>query len=98
MHPQGRRRHGGPVIKRHSVRINFELPELTPAQVKALWNFLDDLSCDLWEAYENELFDLEAETFHAAQPDDDYNDSDDELPSSPTTLPPKFIRDDEPEF
>jgi hypothetical protein len=86
------------VKKRHPVRINFELPELTPAQAKLLWELLDGLSSDLWEAYEKELFDLEAEAFHAAQAADDSNASDDEPPSSPTTLPPKFIRNDEPEF
>jgi hypothetical protein len=98
MHPEGRRQHGGPVIKRHPVRINFELPELTPAQAKLLCEFLDRLSCDLWEAYEKELFDLEAEAFHAVQAADDCNASDEEPPSWLTIPPFKLITDDEPDF
>jgi hypothetical protein len=46
---------------RRPIRINAELPELTPTQVKSLWNFLDNLATELWDAYEPELLNLENE-------------------------------------
>ena len=42
-------------MKRTPIRINLELPKLTAEQAYALWNFLDDLSSDLWDVYEDEL-------------------------------------------
>lgn len=40
---------------RRAVRIEVELPELTPAQADFLWNFLEDLATDIWDVYEPEL-------------------------------------------
>jgi len=44
---------------RRPVRINLELPELTPAQAHVLWNFLEDLASNIWDAYETELLDTQ---------------------------------------
>jgi len=49
------------VTTRRRIRIDVELPELTPAQADFLWTFLDDLAADLWDAYEPELLDIENE-------------------------------------
>ncbi len=46
---------------RRILRINAPLPELSPVEAGLLWNFLENLSSQLWEAYEDELLDLERE-------------------------------------
>lgn len=43
--------------KQPPVHINVDLPELTPAQARFLWKFLDDLAADLWNAYEPQMLD-----------------------------------------
>lgn len=46
---------------RRRIRVDFDLPELTPAQADFLWTFLESLASDLWDGYERELLDVENE-------------------------------------
>lgn len=62
------------------VRINLQLPELTPAQAEFLWNFLEDLASDLWDAYEQELLDLEAARFRLLDLDPEITETYDDPP------------------
>ena len=84
------------MTKRRKIRIDFELPELTPEQVSMLCDFLDDLCSDLREAYDNEIFDIESASFHALRSDDD--SANEEPPSSPALPPPASPSDDESDF
>jgi len=59
------------------IRIDLQLPELTPAQAHSLWNFLDDLASELWLAYEPELLAVEDEPSPQPEPDNDWTDTDD---------------------
>jgi len=69
---------------RRRIRIDVELPELTPAQADFLWNFLDDLGSDLWDAYESELLEVEAERSRPPDVHDDWIEADyEELPAGP---------------
>ena len=54
---------------RRRVHVDLVLPELTPDQAELLWNFLENLATDLWEAYEPEL--LELETRRSPRPRDE---------------------------
>jgi hypothetical protein len=64
------------VSARRRVRIDFDLPELTPAQADLLWNFLEELAMDLWEAYETELLEVENQPdWTAAQCDEIIEDT-----------------------
>ena len=58
------------MTRRRPIRINVQLPELTPVQAESLWNFLEDLTSELWDAYEPELLDLDAERLSARFDDD----------------------------
>lgn len=35
-----------------TVHLDLALPALTPAEADLLWTFLQDLSSELWDAYE----------------------------------------------
>lgn len=52
------------MTNRRRIRVDVDLPELTPAQADFLWNFLENLAMDLWEAYERELLEIENERSH----------------------------------
>ena len=56
---------------RRRVHIDLDLPELTPAQADLLWNFLENLAMDLWDAYEPELLEVEHHRSLEAAPDHD---------------------------
>ena len=58
-----------------SVRINLNLPELTPSQVESLWNFLEDLASAVWNEYENELLDGQHAPFSEDDDPDGYDDA-----------------------
>ncbi|MBI4870841.1 MAG: hypothetical protein HY814_04660 [Candidatus Riflebacteria bacterium] len=60
---------------RRPVRINAEMPELAPAQAHFLWNFLDDLAYQLWDAYEPELLRVQDDR-SPPHPDSDCADAD----------------------
>lgn len=49
------------MTNRRRIRVDVDLPELTPSQADFLWNFLEDLAMDLWDAYERELLEIENE-------------------------------------
>jgi hypothetical protein len=66
---------------RHPLRINLELPELTPVQAESLWSFLDDFISDLWDAYETDLLQLEEERARVSLARQDATDQGDELGS-----------------
>ena len=60
---------------RRRVRIEVELPDLTPTQAEFLWNLLDDLASELWDAYETDIIELEntfSREVHAGDADDEY--------------------------
>lgn len=67
------------------IRIDIDLPELTPAQADFLWNFLEDLATELWDAYESELLEVENQPSRPLQPDHDWTvaDRDDLLENDP---------------
>ena len=79
---------------RRPVRINAQLPELTPAQATFLWNFLEDLACELWDAYQPELLQLDHGPSRP-EPDSDWADADpddliDDSSASPDDPDPEF--------
>ena len=61
------------------IRIHVDLPELSPAQADFLWNFLDDLASDLWDAYEHDLLEVENERSRPPDPEPDWTDPDSEI-------------------
>lgn len=46
---------------RRPVRINFQMPELTPTVAHFLWNVCETLAFHIWEAYNTEILDIEQE-------------------------------------
>ena len=50
-----------------NIRINLNMPELTPSQAESLWNFLEDLASALWEEYESELLDCQDQDAHVSE-------------------------------
>jgi len=86
------------VTTRRRIRIDLELPELTPAQADFIWNFLDGLAADLWDAYQGELLDLEYERSHSLEPANDWTaeEWDDLLENGP--LLPAGSDDTDPDF
>jgi hypothetical protein len=76
------------VTTRRPIRIDVDLPELTPAQADLLWNFLDDLGMQLWDAYEKDLLQIEDERSRLPDPETDWTaaECDDLLENGP--LPP----------
>ena len=53
---------------RRPIRINVDLPEVTPAQANLLWNFLDDLAMQLWDVYEKDLLQIDDERSRPPDP------------------------------
>ena len=53
------------------LRIAVELPDLAPAQAQLLWELFEELASQIWSAYELEIFDFEAEHFHAIERDEE---------------------------
>jgi len=41
------------------VHITVRLPELTPEQADSFWNFLESLASQLWDAYEEDILQVE---------------------------------------
>jgi hypothetical protein len=62
------------VTTRRHIRIDVDLPELSPAQADFLWNFLDDLASDLWDAYEPELLEIENQRSRPSDSEPDWAD------------------------
>ena len=83
---------------RRRVHIDIALPELTPVQADLLWNFLEDLAMDLWDAYEPELLEVEHQRSFIAEPDHDWTAAgcDDLFENS--TLRPVNSDDPDPDF
>jgi hypothetical protein len=74
----------------------MELPELTPEQADFLWNFLEDLASDLWDAYENDIDQLEyafSREAHGDQGDGEY-----EAHLKNISPPPDQVDDPDPDF
>jgi hypothetical protein len=59
------------VTTHRRIRIDVDLPELTPAQADFLWNFLEDLATELWDAYESELLEVENQRSRPLEPEYD---------------------------
>ena len=57
------------MTNRRPVRINVELPDLTASQADFLWNFLEDIASALWDAYEDDILDLQDVFSREAQDD-----------------------------
>ena len=76
------------------LRIAVDLPDLAPAQAQRLWELFEELADQIWSAYELEVFDLEAERFHAIE-DRDGDGAEGAPISDATPLPP---HDDDPDF
>jgi hypothetical protein len=68
------------VNARRRVRINVELPEFTPAQADFLWTFLENLASDLWDAYEQDLLDLDDARFRLQHADPETTETYDDPP------------------
>ena len=81
---------------RRPIRINVELPELTAVQAEFLAEFLEDLANDVWMAYEDDLFDLEAERFGSTEGDSEPPDADCEDQPVNRAEPYDSIKDDDP--
>jgi hypothetical protein len=62
--------------RRPPVRIDVTLPELTPAQADCLWNLLETLAADLWDAYEPELLHAEDQRSRPPEVEDDWTPED----------------------
>ena len=58
-------------MSRRSLRLDIQLPDLAPAQAHLLWELFDELAYQISLAYEAQLFDFEAESFHAIEPRDE---------------------------
>lgn len=82
--------------KRRPIRINVELPELTAVQAELLAEFLEDLANDVWKAYEDDLFDLDAERFRSTEGDYEPTDADCENLRVNRAEPYNSIKDDDP--
>jgi hypothetical protein len=85
------------VTTRRRIRIDVELPELTPAQADFLWNFLDGLAADLWDAYESEVLEVENQRSRPLEPDNDWPAEYDDL-TEHTTLPHVGSEENDPDF
>jgi hypothetical protein len=87
------------VTTRRPIHINVALPEITPAQADLLWNFLEDLAAQLWDAYEKDLLQIEDERSRPPDPESNWTaaECDDLLENGP--LPPD-VSDEEsdPDF
>lgn len=82
-------------MSRRVFRIQFDLPNLTPAQADLLWNLFDRLAERLWEAYETEILDSDSQLFGSAS----HEPSDEDVGESPVTpsAPPGAALNDAPD-
>ena len=76
------------------LRIAVDLPDLAPAQARVLWEFFEELASQVWCAYELELFDFEAERFHAS---DREEEPDEERGEENESVSPLQQRGDDPD-
>ena len=83
-------------MSRRPVHIRARLPELTPEQADSLWNFLESLASQLWDAYEEEILQVE-DSFSTGHKDDPPPDLDAEYEAylekrnaADTTLDPEI--------
>ena len=82
---------------RRPIRIDLELPELTPAQADFLWTFLDDLASELWDAYESELLEVEEERSRPPDFSNDWTADDDEDLFENGSAPHDLVNDQDPD-
>ena len=82
-------------MNRRPVHIHVRLPELTPQQADSLWNFLEDLASQLWEAYEDEI--LEMEDSFSTQIHDDSTADEYEAYLEKRSAPPDLVSDPKPD-
>ena len=64
-------------MSRRPVLISVRLPELTPVQADSLCNFLETLASQLWDAYEEDILQVE-DSFSTTIQDDPPPHPDDE--------------------
>ncbi len=88
------------MTSRPPIHLNVHLPELSPTQAELLWEVLSDLTAALWDAYADDLIEVEQQRQHLldmeeqwAGPEDDSGDavgaSEPEVPTSPLTSKPE---------
>ena len=63
---------------RRRIRIDINLPELTPVQADFFWTFLEELAADLWDAYEPELLEIDNQRSRPDEYDADLAPDDDQ--------------------
>ena len=85
-------------MSRRPVRVNVQLPELTPAQAGALWHVLEDLASALWDAYESDILELEDYLSPAFEPHDDSTADEYEAHLGKSSTPPDLVGDSAPEL
>ena len=74
---------------RPRIHLNLHLPELSPTQADFLWQVLSDLTDALWDAYADDLLEVEQQRQHLLDMEEEWADSEeaaeDYAPTSPNT-------------
>lgn len=60
---------------RPAIHIDVQLPELSPTQADLLWNVINDLTNALWDAYADELLEVDCQRQYLLDVEEDWADS-----------------------